>query len=633
MRCVPASFALLIAAGAFARAGARVDLAPYPTGGGGTWALREVEDAHPGDAAAPGNGNGSAEAGERLRLAVHLRNAGSRILENVYIRLAIQDPAAQPWARVLESERTLSALPPGATSPAEPAGAHGLEIAADAPAPASLQLTCTVSWKDGPSEPQVLPVALPIRRAPALAFAATPPESAAPGAQAPLRITLSPPVPAGLSRVRAVILPEDFEVRVTPASLEDLEREGEGAFACEPHPGASRGARLTVLVSGTHEGAVYRWRRAVTVPVSGAGTIAWVLQSPDPFPLTSWGRAITRPHPPAGAPGGAARVTVPDRPYRLLVECLAPASHPAPPFVVRCGGAEGKLLAPGAEVRPGDGALFFGWASQGASQWSIRVEIREQAIAFVLAPVPRGSIYFPEAKVGIGSDEPRAGASGPRHDASLSAFALDAYEVTRGEYARFLESEGATAHTHCSRAEPRGKDHTPLGWGPNWKSTTLAAADYALPVTGVDWFDAVAYSAWAGKRLPTEAEWERAAAGIKGRSRPWGDAADSIHHAVLGRVRGGPLPVGQAWRDRTPEGVYDMGGNAAEWCADWYDAAYYATAPAVDPQGPDTGRSRVVRGGSWDHYDNDARCWVRQHADPLFRAPFLGFRCAAATGK
>jgi formylglycine-generating enzyme required for sulfatase activity len=247
----------------------------------------------------------------------------------------------------------------------------------------------------------------------------------------------------------------------------------------------------------------------------------------------------------------------------------------------------------------------------------------------------------------------------PQRTVRLKAFAIDRTEVTNAAYRAFLAAtSGASGHASCHPDEPAGKDHTPRYWRefnpllkryPQWArtlpfdGTTFQADD--KPVVGVDWFDAYAYCRWAGKRLPTEAEWEKAARGVDGRRWPWGNdwrwgvcnvggekkGNDLPTAGARGVEKDGfvyPAPVGGFPAGRSPFGVDDLAGNAAEWVADWYDAGAYATAPEDDPTGPASGTSRVVRGGSSQSYASGVRAAARSAREPEFRTHTLGFRCA-----
>lgn len=197
----------------------------------------------------------------------------------------------------------------------------------------------------------------------------------------------------------------------------------------------------------------------------------------------------------------------------------------------------------------------------------------------------------------------------PAHPVYLDAFYIDQHEVTTTLYSKFfLETRRATP-THWS--EEVLKQHG------------------RKPVVGVSWNDATAYCSWVGKRLPTEAEWEKAARGTDQRLYPWGHAAPN---EVLGKpdylVRGYAAlnDAGSRERGKSPYGVYDMADNAREWVADWYDAAYYSKSQEHNPKGPVSGDNRVRRGGSW--MDRAMRSADRDLGTPTSQTSYFGFRCA-----
>ena len=194
----------------------------------------------------------------------------------------------------------------------------------------------------------------------------------------------------------------------------------------------------------------------------------------------------------------------------------------------------------------------------------------------------------------------------PAHPVNLSAYWMDATEVTHTAYADFV---AAAAH--------RAPYHWPRGQLPR------QLADY--PVYNVDWEDASAYCRWRGKRLPTEAEWERAArGGTEGRRYPWGDEKPDSERARFS-TQEGPGPVAQY--PANAFGLHDMAGGQGEWCQDWFDRAYYADSPVDDPRGPSDGLYKIVRGGAWS--DGPARLTVffRNWLPPAQRTPNIGFRC------
>jgi sulfatase modifying factor 1 len=188
----------------------------------------------------------------------------------------------------------------------------------------------------------------------------------------------------------------------------------------------------------------------------------------------------------------------------------------------------------------------------------------------------------------------------------VDAFYMDEHEVTNEQYAAFISA----THHRCPYNWPQGK--YPEGKG-------------NLPVVDVSWEDASAYAKWAGKRLPTEAEWERAARGlVEGAKYPWGDGEPTKADARF-NVSDGPGPVAGAKPNYF--GLFDMAGNVWEWCSDWYDKDYYAASPDRNPQGPDSGMYRVLRGGSWADISKYLTCANRSWARQAERSPNIGFRC------
>lgn len=195
----------------------------------------------------------------------------------------------------------------------------------------------------------------------------------------------------------------------------------------------------------------------------------------------------------------------------------------------------------------------------------------------------------------------------PRRRVYLDAFRIDKYEVTNALYRQFMDAKGHRA---------------PEFW------TDSSVNELNQPVVGVNWHDASAYCKWAGKRLPTETEWEKAARGTDGRKYPWGEQWDSSRANSAERRLGKPVAVGSYASGMSPYGAADMAGNVWEWVADWYDANYYQSAPNRNPKGPDSGEDRVIRGGSWVYYWNNLRTSVRDSWVPTNPNMSIGFRCA-----
>ena len=187
----------------------------------------------------------------------------------------------------------------------------------------------------------------------------------------------------------------------------------------------------------------------------------------------------------------------------------------------------------------------------------------------------------------------------------LDEFFIDKYEVTNEQY------------NQCVGAGLCSTNHKYEGF-----------TDPQQPVVGVDWNQASAYCAWAGKRFPTEAEWEKAARGTEGWLYPWGEGID-CSRANYGDCKNGKTKnVGSYPSGASPYGAMDMAGNVWEWTADWYDANYYKSSPNRNPTGPGSGQYRVLRGGSWRDLPTDLRASYRLWDYPGDRGKLFGFRCA-----
>jgi formylglycine-generating enzyme required for sulfatase activity len=200
----------------------------------------------------------------------------------------------------------------------------------------------------------------------------------------------------------------------------------------------------------------------------------------------------------------------------------------------------------------------------------------------------------------------------PVHRVYLNAFLMDKYQMSVGSYATFLEA--------TSQAAP-----------PDWDIMNKPGHQNR-PVVNVDWADANAYCKWAGKRLPTEAEREKATRGADGRIYPWGNELPTGFHANLMREQWSNhwalTPVGMFEGGKSPYGIYDMAGNVWEWVSDWYGADYYKTGSLQNPTGPPTGDYKVIRGGSWGSGPEGLRAAEREIHLPSFRGSGTGFRCA-----
>jgi len=200
----------------------------------------------------------------------------------------------------------------------------------------------------------------------------------------------------------------------------------------------------------------------------------------------------------------------------------------------------------------------------------------------------------------------------PYHQVTLSGYYMDKTEVTQAEYKKCVDA---------------GECDTPsCDWDPTGTPNR--------PVVCVTWSQAGEYCVWAGKRLPTEAEWEKAARGTDGRKYPWGNETATCDYAVMydgswGCGTGSTWDVcGKSPAGDSPYGLCDMAGNVYEWVSDWYDSGYYTNSQASNPTGPVSGSYRVLRGGSFvDHDYYYLRASTRYDYSPSADYYYLGFRC------
>lgn len=213
----------------------------------------------------------------------------------------------------------------------------------------------------------------------------------------------------------------------------------------------------------------------------------------------------------------------------------------------------------------------------------------------------------------------------PIHVIGLDDYYIDKYEVTNAQYSKCVNA------LVCDLPNP-----TRL-----YTSTRLANH----PLVFVSWDMAETFCEWRGARLPTEAEWEKAARGTGLLSYPWGNKFDGnlLNFCDINCTRTGAnrsyndhhddtAPVGTYEGGKSPYGVYDMAGNVLEWVADWYARDYYANSPNMDPLGPDSGTYRVLRGGSWINNMDNVRTYVRAFLSPTAAYNYVGFRCAKSAG-
>ncbi|MBI5117120.1 formylglycine-generating enzyme family protein [Candidatus Poribacteria bacterium] len=261
-----------------------------------------------------------------------------------------------------------------------------------------------------------------------------------------------------------------------------------------------------------------------------------------------------------------------------------------------------------------------------------------QVIQARMAAAPEGMVYVAAGPFTMGNT-PEAGQpdESPVHGVCLRGFYIDKYEVTNEQFKKFVDATG-----YITDAEMAASSNASL---PTWKHPYGADSNADnmsnYPVACVSWNDANAYALWAGKRLPTESEWEKAARGTDGRVYPWGNAEPTIALANVADSSAGLMwsnaslsdnqkkaaPVGSFAGGRSVYAVEDMAGNVWEWCFDWWGKDYYKVSPPTGPTGPETGEFKVIRGGSWFYSADGARTSRRMYFRPVGSSADIGFRC------
>lgn len=232
----------------------------------------------------------------------------------------------------------------------------------------------------------------------------------------------------------------------------------------------------------------------------------------------------------------------------------------------------------------------------------------EIGVREVLIPAGEFAMGSPESE---GQPDER-----PAHNVYLGAYYIDQFEVTGKDFEKYLEAN--------PEAHP-----TITGWWGRKVRTDMADK----PVFGLRWERCRKYCQWRGKRLPTEAEWERAAAGSTGRRYPWGNEPVEQHRANFGKccfiMKGGILQKKGSYKEgKTPDEIFDLAGNIAEWVYDWYDKNYYKISPYKNPKGPEIGKYHTIRGGAWNSVADYMRSANRYGHDDAKDFYGIGCRCA-----
>lgn len=232
-------------------------------------------------------------------------------------------------------------------------------------------------------------------------------------------------------------------------------------------------------------------------------------------------------------------------------------------------------------------------------------------------------MLIPAGRASIGRND-GALDSRPMHFVALDAFLIDKHPVTNRMFSQFLNEVGNQVESGTKWFEDSAKNAR-LRWsGSCW----LVMRNYSEhPIVSVSWYGAVAYCRWVGGRLPTEAEWEKAARGFDDRIYPWGNEAPTHEHANYQGSQINTSPVGNLPKGASSFGLLDMAGNVWEWVSDWYEPDYYIRSVLINPRGPDSGVTKVMRGGSWFNIERHLKVSYRSYSNPGTCTANLGFRC------
>ena len=335
-------------------------------------------------------------------------------------------------------------------------------------------------------------------------------------------------------------------------------------------------------------------------------------------------RIITATMPPATATPPPTDTPEPTATMVQVAQIIAPSPTPLPPTATIAPTAE----TPGAVIPPALEGILSPLLAVAGGTFTMGTTPAEVLEAMQACVADGGN-----CQLAFGED------SSPPHSVTLDAFRMERTEVSYGQYLAYLNWLGPRSHLDgCyGQACLATLNETELS------NVTFDSVSYRAPgvlanhpVAGVTWYGARAYCEAVGRRLPTEAEWERAARGNDGRNYPWGSLRDVALANTSSRVdrsagQRGADAVGSFAGAPSPYGMLDMAGNVAEWVADWYSPVYYrqAEASGLNPAGPPVGTEKVLRGGSWDARIFFARSAHRQSLAPERQAFWTGFRCAA----
>ncbi len=207
----------------------------------------------------------------------------------------------------------------------------------------------------------------------------------------------------------------------------------------------------------------------------------------------------------------------------------------------------------------------------------------------------------------LNPDRHALGPENPAHKVFIDAFFIDIYEVSNESFAEYIKAKNRKAPAF-------------------WNNSDFNQPNQ--PVVGIPWKEAQAFCKWKNKRLPTEAEWEKAAKGQQPNDYPWGNSDPTPDKLNFDNHVGKTMPVDSYEAGKSGLGVYNLSGNVAEWVFDWHGPEYYLFSPEKNPQGPASGQYKVIRGGNWRNKKDDVKITFRNGTTPKLKSKTVGFRCA-----
>jgi formylglycine-generating enzyme required for sulfatase activity len=459
-------------------------------------------------------------------------------------------------------------------------------------------------------------------RAPAILLSADPEHDLALLKIETVGLTEAPIGYAGVVRLDQEIVTVGFpfglrEVSVTRGRIAAVRTKGvQRVFQVDAaiNPGNSGGALFTqrgevigvLTTKFTHPSGIVPEGMAFAVPISYATPL--LANIPD-FDFTAIGKG--KKNSKAEANGNLAhemaRTTVRIETARMTEPTAAAPAPPAPAASQPVGSARNRPPASVERQGPSDDQRIANVNEE--LQRAQREEAGRLAQHGVIAPA--GMVLIPGGEFMMGAEDLEPDAR-PVHRVTVSAYWMDRYQVANGEYRACVESGG------CLSPKDRQAFDNP--------------ERARHPVVNVTWTQARTFCHWKGRRLPTEAEWEKAARGTDARRYPWGNAAAPVTRRVTNaetRVAGnGTEPVGSRPGNESPYGVFDMVGSVSEWVKDWYSEDFYQVSPVQDPQGPVRGAFRVLRGGELSERPLEHHVSNRSWDEMTYWGPTLGFRCA-----